>query len=415
MISSKAHERVRLADAFWFQEGPGVRNWQFTQSGIKLLNVGNITATGEIDLSKTDRHLSIEEVEQKYSHFLVDEGDLVIASSGISFDSDGLLRTRGGFVKKEHLPLCMNTSTIRFRPQSTGSDINFLKFWLDSYEFRHQITTLVTGSAQQNFGPSHLRQLKITLPPLAEQQRIADILSRADRLRRLRRFALEMSAGYLQAVFLEMFGDPVTNPMGWEVVKLGQLIRGFEAGVNFPPVSEGAEVSEWRVLKISAVTWGEFDQTESKPISAATKFRNSIIARKGDLLMSRANTTELVGAVSRIRSEPHRVLLPDKLWRLCFFDKDSKVTPNYILFALRQAELRRIIGVLATGSSGSMKNISMQKAATLPILVPPLDLQMRFSQVVEQYDRLYAQQQEALRQAEHLFQGLLQAAFRGDV
>ncbi len=70
---------------------------------------------------------------------------------------------------------------------------------------------------------------KLTLPPLAEQQRIADILSRADRLRRLRRFALEMSEGYLQAVFLEMFGDPVTNPIGWEVVpvsKLGKVTTG---------------------------------------------------------------------------------------------------------------------------------------------------------------------------------------------
>jgi type I restriction enzyme S subunit len=102
-----------LTDAYWFQEGPGVRNWQFTTYGIKLLNVANILKTGTIDLSKTDRCLSTEEVQQKYKHFLADAGDLVIASSGISFDTDGLLRTRGAFVKANHLPLCMNTSTIR--------------------------------------------------------------------------------------------------------------------------------------------------------------------------------------------------------------------------------------------------------------------------------------------------------------
>src|SRR5947208_2567537 len=102
---------MQLRDAYWFQEGPGVRNWQFTQAGIKLLNVGNITKVGSIDLSRTNTYLSVDEVEAKYKHFLVDEGDLVIASSGISFESDGLLRTRGAFVHKGHLPLCMNTST----------------------------------------------------------------------------------------------------------------------------------------------------------------------------------------------------------------------------------------------------------------------------------------------------------------
>lgn len=291
------------------------------------------------------------------------------------------------------------------------SDLTWLYYMLSVMD----LPRLNKSAAVPGLNRNDAYEQHIPLPPLAEQQRIADLLSRADRLRRLRRFALEMSEGYLQAVFLEMFGDPVTNPMGWEVVKLGKLIRGFEAGVNFPPVSEGVKVSRWRVLKISAVTWGEFDPKESKPISADTKFRDSIIARKGDLLMSRANTTELVGAVCRIRTEPQGVLLPDKLWRLCFFDEGSKVIPNYILFALRQPELRRIIGVLATGSSGSMKNISMQKAATLPILVPPLEIQERFSRLVERYDRLRAQQREALRQAEHLFQGLLQAAFRGEI
>src|SRR5260370_37059949 len=102
-----------LNEAYWFQEGPGVRKWQFTTSGIKLLNVANITKLGELDLSRTDRYLSVEEVDNKYSHFLVEPGDLVIASSGISFDSDGLLRTRCAFVRKRHLPLCLKTSTIR--------------------------------------------------------------------------------------------------------------------------------------------------------------------------------------------------------------------------------------------------------------------------------------------------------------
>jgi restriction endonuclease S subunit len=176
-----------LDEAFWFQEGPGVRKWQFTDSGVKLLNVANIEKSGELNLSKTDRHLNEIEVESKYSHFLIDDGDLVIASSGISFDKDELLRTRGAFVNKHHLPLCLNTSTIRFKNKEGISDLRFFKFWLDSLEFRVQITKLVTGSAQQNFGPSHLKATKISLPPIDQQKRIAAILDKAEELRRLRR------------------------------------------------------------------------------------------------------------------------------------------------------------------------------------------------------------------------------------
>lgn len=175
---------VALDDAYWFQEGPGVRKWQFTEAGVKLLNVGNIEKDGTIDLSKTDRHVSIEEAHGKYRHFLVDAGDLVIASSGVSFDIDGLLRTRGGFITSSHLPLCMNTSTIRFKALKGKSSLRFLQAWINSAGFRKQITRLVTGSAQQNFGPSHLRQLSIPLPPLAEQDRFGCIAERVEERKR---------------------------------------------------------------------------------------------------------------------------------------------------------------------------------------------------------------------------------------
>ena len=208
---------IPLGEAFWFQEGPGVRKWQFTTSGIKLLNVGNILLSGDLDLSKTDRCLGREEVEKRYKHFLVDEGDLVIASSGISFDDDGLLRTRGVFVQRSHLPLCLNTSTIRFKSKGE-TDLHYLRFWLDSREFRSQITRRVTGSAQQNFGPSHLEDIRISLPDLSEQQRISELLEQADRLRRTRRYALELSDTFLPAAFLQLFGDPVRNTKRWPIV-----------------------------------------------------------------------------------------------------------------------------------------------------------------------------------------------------
>ena len=226
-----------LSEAFWFQEGPGVRKWQFTNSGIKLLNVGNIEKEGTLNLAKTDRHLSEEEVANKYSHFLVDAGDLVIASSGISFDDDGFLRTRGAFVEKHQLPLCLNTSTIRFKAIEGVSDLCFLRFWLNGHEFRSQITKLVTGTAQQNFGPSHLKAIKITLPPLEEQRRIAEILDRAQSLISKRREAIGQLDTLPQAIFIEMFGDPVTNPKGWKIKICKSICSRITVGIVVQPAS----------------------------------------------------------------------------------------------------------------------------------------------------------------------------------
>jgi len=172
-----------LSDVFWFQEGPGVRNWQFTSSGVKLLNVGNITKDGKVDLLRSERHILEDEAFGRYNHFLVDEGDLLMPSSGIPIEEDGLLRTRSAFARSSDLPLCMNTSTIRFKPKMERASLLFLQGWLQSREFRVQITKLVTGSAQKNFGPSHLKQLSITLPHSDLQD---DFEKRLLRIRKLR-------------------------------------------------------------------------------------------------------------------------------------------------------------------------------------------------------------------------------------
>jgi type I restriction enzyme S subunit len=252
------------------------------------------------------------------------------------------------------------------------------------------------------------------VPPLAEQKRIAAIARKADRLRRTRRYALQLSDTYLQSVFLEIFGDARTNPNNFPTEPLGDSLEKFESGVNFNPVSQGELASQWRVLKVSAVTSGVFEPYESKPIKPDVTFNDTLVVKKGDLLMSRANTRELVGAVCMVREQPPKVLLPDKLWRVKL-SKHSKLEPNYVLYALRQPKLRKIIADMASGTSGSMKNISKEQAATLPILIPSLALQEKFAQIVQKFERLRTQQREGDRQAEHLFQTLLHRAFRGEL
>jgi len=115
--------------------------------------------------------------------------DLVVEEA-LSAEHDGLLRTRCAFVSERDLPLCMNTSTIRFKQALNSCRLEYLAAWIQSAEFRRQITRLVTGTAQQNFGPSHLKQIAITIPPLCQQERLSSHLSAISSLQATHRTAL---------------------------------------------------------------------------------------------------------------------------------------------------------------------------------------------------------------------------------
>ena len=99
---------AQLPEVIYFQEGPGVRNWQFRNEGIKLINVRNIVE-GRLVTENTDRFLSPDEVARRYKHFLLDAGDFVLASSGVTWG-------KIAEVFSQNLPLCLNTSMIRLRP-----------------------------------------------------------------------------------------------------------------------------------------------------------------------------------------------------------------------------------------------------------------------------------------------------------
>ena len=163
---------------YWFQEGPGVRKHQFTETGVKLLNGTNIQKS-RVDLTTTKTHISEDEAYGGYKHFLADSGDLIIACSGISVDR---FDEKIAFLEDEHLPLCMNTSTMRFKvKKNVQSSLEFLRYFMMSSLFKNQIRRQITGSAQLNFGPSHVEKCYIALPSYDEQQRIATVLINADK------------------------------------------------------------------------------------------------------------------------------------------------------------------------------------------------------------------------------------------
>ena len=267
------------------------------------------------------------------------------------------------------------------------------------------------GVAMLHITKGKMEAWEVSLPTLAEQKRIAGILDAADALRAKRRESLAQLDTLLQSTFLEMFGDPVRNPMGWSMGRLSDIVERLDGGKN---VAQSETETDFRVLKVSAVTSGQYRPDESKYLPADFEVPESYLVRKGDLLISRANTTELVGATAYVWETPENIALPDKIWKF-IWKKAAPIEPLFIYHVSQDEEFRRILGSRASGTSGSMKNIAKPKLLSLPIPLPPLDLQHRFVAIVESIEKQKATQRAHLDELDTLFASLQSRAFRGDL
>ena len=145
-----------MSKLIFFQEGPGIRNWQYVDEGVKFINIRCIN-NGYIDTSTANK-ISKEEAYGKYHHFLLEPYDIVMSCSGTL--------GRYAIVQEESLPLCLNTSVIRFRPLQNKFDYSFVYGYITSSEFLNQQMVMANGSAQVNFGPTHLKKIYIKEPPV---------------------------------------------------------------------------------------------------------------------------------------------------------------------------------------------------------------------------------------------------------
>jgi type I restriction enzyme S subunit len=252
------------------------------------------------------------------------------------------------------------------------------------------------------------------VPPLTEQRRIAEILDKADALRAKRRAARAQLNTLAQSIFLDMFGDPATNPKGWPIHAVAEYVAEFQGGKSIEAEADELIQTRNRVLKVSAVTGAVFLPGESKPVPDEYVPPPEHFVRQGDLLFSRANTTELVGAVAYVYSTPANILLPDKLWRFVWRDANL-VEPLFIWALFQIASVRFEIGRRATGTSSSMKNISQEKLLGIRTPLPPIDTQREFVRRLSGINTLQEKQRSSLVAADVLFSSLQHHAFRGEL
>lgn len=289
-------------------------------------------------------------------------------------------------------------------------DLYYLKYYL---EYR-KLDDVISGSAQPQITGKGLSKVKIPLPPLDQQKKIAAILDAADAYRQKTKALIEKYDELTQSLFLNMFGDPVTNPKGWEFVLFKELIIKIENG--WSPVCENfSRISndDWAILKLGAVSKRFYDFSENKQLLPENKPKIELKVSEGDLLFVRKNTYEMVGASAYVFSSPGNLMIPDTIFRLKYIE--SKVNPIFLWLTINHENYRQEIQRLASGSAGSMPNISKSRLMNKKIYLPPVDKQNQFAERVQAIEAQKTQAQASLAQAEDLFNSLLQKAFKGDL
>lgn len=284
-------------------------------------------------------------------------------------------------------------------------DSRYLFHWVRCPSFIGDMVRKATGASYPAVSDRIVKESLIPLPPLPEQRRVAAILDRADALRAKRRQVLAHLDALTQSIFHDMFGDP---DRAADDIPFG-AVASLTGGRNLV-AGDPTSAADYRVLKISAVTSGQFRPWESKPLPQGYVPPTNHLVRAGDLLMSRANTAELVGAVALVDSAPANLALPDKIWR---FEWRIEAEPIFWHALLSTGAIRRRISGLASGTGGSMKNVAKAKLEAMPVPRIGIHRQREFANRSHQLVVARRSATAALAADDELFASLQARAFDG--
>ena len=296
------------------------------------------------------------------------------------------------------------------RPNRHKVDNRYLMHVINAPHGRRGIARHITGTTRQRVSRRNLGKIKIPLPPLDQQKRIAGILDAADALRAKRREALAQLDTLLQSTFLDMFGDPVTNLMGWETPALSEVTDEiYRYPTYFGIVYENEGVPEIRGELIGKD--GKLDTNPSKLrfIAQATsdKFSRTQLTA-GDLVMTVRGT---IGKIGIVPAELSNANMTANLIRIS--PARSIIDPVFLLHvALGPYFLNQLS---KASSSTTIKTIKALDLKVIPIPLPPLDLQQRFAAIVESIEEQKTRQRAHLAELDTLFASLQSRAFCGDL
>lgn len=358
--------------------------------GINWVTISD-ASEGSKYITRTKRRIRRDGVSRSRE---VKPGDFLLTNS-MSFGRPYIMRTSG----------CIHDGWLMLSPRRDDVDADFFYHLLGSKRLYSEFERLAAGATVKNLNIDLVRSVKVVLPPLAEQRRIAAILDKADELRARRLAALEKLNGLTQAIFLAMFGDPATNPKGWATGSVGDVVLSATYGTS----SKAGSVGGLPILRMGNITAaGELDRSDLKFIDLEPHEIEKYTVRVGDVLFNRTNSPDLVGKTAIVRStEP--TAFAGYLIRLRVNDHNN---PEYLWAFLNTAYAKRVLRGMCKTIIG-MANINATEIQQMKIPLPPVALQAQFASIVCRVEGQKGWHRQSSAQLDALFATLQSRAFNG--
>ena len=377
-------EWKRLGDVCTKPEYGYTTSAKIDGSGPKFLRTTDITKS-TFDWDSVPFCEQIPDDEEKYQ---LRDGDILISRAG---------SVGASFVVKNPPRAVFASYLIRFQPKKE-LDPNFADFFLKSNLFKNQLGGSTTGTTLQGVNAQNLAKIKIPLPPPNVQRQIVAVLEQADAL----------TGALLQSVFYEMFGDPVRNERGWEVLALEELSSHIiDCPHSTPEYEDG--ITPFPCIRTTELKDGYIDWTQMKYLNEKNYFEriNRLTPNEGDIVFGREGS---FGVAVRVPKNVKLCLGQ----RVMLFRPDPKYCNSEFLWALLNSDA--ILRQANSKTSGStVAHINVTDIKKFGGICPPLALQQQFARIVEEMERVRERQAESGRQIEALCGGLMARAFGGEL
>lgn len=400
-----------LADLCSFENGDRGKNYpspgSFVSSGIPFINAGHLS-NGTIDLRQMD-YITPERFN-KLGGGKVRDGDILFCLRG-SLGKFGLIKT----------PItcgAIASSLVIVRPKTSSTTKEYLSSYFSSELCANMIETWAGGAAQPNLGAQDLAKFLIAIPQCkGEQKNITSALEDTNALISSLDQLIAKKRDIQQATIQQLLTGQRRLPGfsgEWKDGELRDVVRSLEAGVSVNSSDDLPEPGLPCVLKTSALSGGNFFPNEAKAIVAADRGRACTNPKRNTILISRMNTPALVGEIAYVGKDYDWLFLPDRLWMTRFMSDDC-VNARWLAYLLSSRPYRRLLQDSATGTSGSMKNISKGVLLNLQISYPAIEEQTAIATILSDMDTDLGALEARRKKALQLKQGMMQELLTGRI
>ena len=338
------YQLVPITDVAFFQEGPGILSKEYRENGYPIVNV-KCVQDGYLKLDDT-KFVGEEIANGKWNHFKVEKDDILFTTSGTI--------GRVSKVSSEDLPLLMNTSVVRFRTLDENKlKNNFLYTVLRSQKFKEELLSFQTGSAQKNVGPTHIKKIKIPLPPLEKQKEIVDEIEQYQKV----------IDGARQVI--DNFKPKINITSEMQFIKLKEVFKTSSGGTPLKSKAEYYENGDIPWLRSGEVKQGFINNTELFITKKGLENSSAKLFPVNTVVVAMYGATAGQSGILKIESSTNQAvcgILPNKNY-------DSEFLYFYLLS--KESYL------LNLGQGGAQPNISQNIIKELEIPHISLDQQVQ--------------------------------------